>query len=149
LKNLVNMYERSVGHNSTLIMGLTPDPRGRMPDVDTQRCVEWGTEIKRRYGTPIATTSGTGVVLMLTLPEPQTIDRVVIRERIEEGHRVRGYRVEGRGAGGDWKMLGEGSCVGSKRIQPVTPTKVAAVRLAVTRQVGEPTIDDLSVYRVG
>jgi alpha-L-fucosidase len=149
LMNLVDMYERSVGHNSTLIMGLTPDPRGRMPEVDTRRCIEWGREIRRRYGAPLARTSGTGKTLTLELPEPRTLDRVVIREHIEQGHRVRGYALHGLTATGDWEELGAGTCIGNRRIHPVEPVQVAEVRLTITKIAGRPTIDDLSAYRVG
>lgn len=149
LKKLVSMYEQSVGHNSTLILGLTPDTRGRIPELDTRRCIEWGKEIRRRYGTPIARTSGTGTALTLELPEPATIDRVILMEHIAEGHRIRGYRIDGRGPGGEWLKLGAGTCVGNKRIQTFAPVGVSAVRVTVTDSVGPPRLDDLSVYRVG
>ena len=44
----------SVGHNSTLILGLTPDDRGLVPDVDVKRLNEWGIEIKKRFENPLA-----------------------------------------------------------------------------------------------
>lgn len=47
LENLMDMYNNSVGHNSTLIMGVTPDPRGLIPAPDVKRLKEWGDEIKR------------------------------------------------------------------------------------------------------
>ena len=33
-ENLMDMYYQSVGHNSTLIMGLTPDSHGLLPEQD-------------------------------------------------------------------------------------------------------------------
>ncbi len=49
LENLVDMYYRSVGHNSTLILGLTPDPDGLIPGPDVRRLREFGDEITRRF----------------------------------------------------------------------------------------------------
>ena len=45
------MYHGSVGRNSTLILGVTPDDRGLLPDVDVARLKEFGEEIQRRLGT--------------------------------------------------------------------------------------------------
>ncbi|MEN8128550.1 MAG: alpha-L-fucosidase, partial [Planctomycetota bacterium] len=49
LKKLVNMYYGSVGRNSALIVGLTPDKRGLMPDADVNRCREFGQAIKKNF----------------------------------------------------------------------------------------------------
>ena len=43
LTHLMEIYEKSVGRNSTLIMGLTPDPDGLMPEPDVKRLAEWGS----------------------------------------------------------------------------------------------------------
>lgn len=60
MENLMDMYEKSVGRNATLIIGLTPNPDGLIPDGDVARLKEWGNEIKRRFGSPLAQTAGEG-----------------------------------------------------------------------------------------
>ena len=50
LENLMDMYEKSVGRNATLIVGLTPNPDGVIPEGDVKRLKEWGEEIARRFG---------------------------------------------------------------------------------------------------
>ena len=54
----MDKYEKSVGRNATLILGLTPDPTGLIPAGDVQRLKEMGEEIDRRFSSPIAQTSG-------------------------------------------------------------------------------------------
>lgn len=71
LEHLMKMYYGSVGRNSTLILGVTPDDRGLLPDVDVARLKEFGDEIQRRFGNPIATTQGEGKRLQLKLPQRQ------------------------------------------------------------------------------
>lgn len=51
LSVLMDKYEKSVGRNATLIIGLTPDPSGLLPKGDVQRLKEMGNEIKRRFDT--------------------------------------------------------------------------------------------------
>ena len=50
----MDKYEKSVGRNATLILGLTPDPNGLIPTGDEQRLKEFGTEINRRFSSPLA-----------------------------------------------------------------------------------------------
>ena len=63
LQELMEMYYKSVGRNATLIVGLTPDNRGLLPDADVQRLKEWGDEIKKRFENPLASTTGTGKII--------------------------------------------------------------------------------------
>lgn len=58
LNTLMDKYEKSVGRNATLILGLTPDPTGLIPAGDAQRLKEMGDEISRRFSSPIARISG-------------------------------------------------------------------------------------------
>ena len=52
------MYYNSVGHNSTLILGITPDPDGLIPQADHRRMQEFGAEVSRKFDSTIVNTSG-------------------------------------------------------------------------------------------
>jgi len=149
LDRLVRFYYQSVGRNCNLILGLTPDPSGLLPEPDFKRCAEFGAEIRRRFARPVAETNGTGEQLTLELSGPQKIDHVVIMEDITGGERVRSYTVEGRIPGGTWRKLCDGISIGHKRIQQFTPIEVAAVKLTVADSVATPLIRNLAVYHVG
>jgi len=116
LEKLVQMYYRSVGRNSTLILGLTPDPNGLMPAPDVVRLKEFGDEIRRRFRAPVAQGSGEGDTLVLDLKRPQRINHAILMEEITKGERVRAYVLEGL-SDGSWCRLAEGSCIGHKHIQ--------------------------------
>lgn len=94
LEKLVEMYYKSVGRNSTLIIGLTPDPNGLLPEPDVQRLTEWGKEIERRFSNPLAITSGEGQTLELRLAKRQSVNQIVIQENIKNGELVRRYFVQ-------------------------------------------------------
>ena len=120
LKSLVNMYYKSVGRNSTLILGLTPDDRGLVPDADVKRCREFGDTIRQIFSNKIAETSGKGDFVELNLKTKRTIDHVVIQEDIVNGERVREFKVEYFNDG-KWSELNAGTCIGHKRIIKVEP----------------------------
>lgn len=145
LEHLMKMYNGSVGRNSTLILGVTPDDRGLLPDVDVTRLKEFGDEIQRRFGNPIATTQGEGKRLQLKLPATTKINVIVIAEDIRQGERVRSYKVEGK-VNGKWKTLATGSCIGHKRIEEIDPVEVSALRLQIGESLDLPVIAGFSVY---
>ena len=147
LENLVDMYYRSAGHNSTLILGLTPGPDGLMPEQDVKRMKEFGDEIKRRFSNPIATTSGTGNRIILKLGQNQKINQIVLMEDIEHGERVREFTVEARTSDG-WVNLVEGSCIGHKYIARFADTEVSSLRLVIKQNFAEPLIKEFSLFHV-
>lgn len=147
LNSLMNMYEKSVGRNATLIMGLTPDPTGLIATGDVQRLKEWGTEINRRFATPLATTSGTKKILTLTLPQKQTVNYCIIQEDIAKGERIRQYKVEAK-VNGKWQTVCSGESVGHKRIEKFNPVETTALRLTVLQSIALPEIINFSAYHV-
>lgn len=146
LERLMDMYEKSVGRNSTLILGLTPDDRGLIPAVDSLRLAEFGCAIRERYGNPLRTVRGTGDQHSISLDAPTEVSHFVIQEDITQGERVREYVLEGK-KDGKWTVLSEGSCIGHKRIVTLPePVFLSAVRLKITRSVAQPLIINFSVY---
>lgn len=147
VENLMQMYVNSVGHNSTLIMGLTPDPTGLLPQPDVQRLKEWGDEIRRRFGTPVASTQGEGEVIEIRLPKATAINHLILQEDIAQGERVRRYKVEALRRG-KWIEVGTGTCIGHKRIQAIEPIQTTRIRLTVLESTATPRIRNLSVLFV-
>lgn len=146
LDALVDMYCRSVGHNSTLILGVTPDTRGLLPDADVARLREFGAEIERMFGTPLAqAVDRHGDVVELPLPA-RAFDTVVMQEDIADGERVRRYELRLQ-SGGEWRTIGAGTCVGHQRIQRFDePLRGSALRLVVVEATGEARIRLLAAH---
>ncbi len=145
LKHLMAMYYKSVGRNSTLIMGLTPNPDGLLPDPDVQRLKEWGHEIDRIFGQPLAWTSGEGPSLELQFDTEETFGHVVIQEDIQHGERVRHYTLEIL-RNKQWHPLETGSSIGHKRIHVLPSHTAQGVRLIVDESIARPLIKKLAVY---
>jgi alpha-L-fucosidase len=147
LENLMEMYYKSIGRNSTLIMGLTPNPDGLMPEPDVIRLKEWGDEIHRRFGFALGSTSGDGKLVILKMERPTLVNHIIIQEDIEMGERIQKYQIEGR-IRGKWKLLCEGESVGHKRIEKFESVSVDRIRLSVLNAKRSPLIRNLSAYFV-
>lgn len=149
LEELMDIYYKSVGRNSTLIMGATPDNRGLMPEADVKRLKEWGDEIKRRFEKPIASTSGKGKVVTLKLSRPVAVNQFVIQENIAAtGHTIKNFRIDVL-LKGRWKTIYRGTAVGHKHIylseQSYTTNNI---RLVTENSFETPDITNFSVYHV-
>lgn len=145
LEHLMGMYEASVGRNATLILGLTPDPRGLIPAVDSIRLKEFGEAIRQKFGHPVKSVAGQGKQLKLDLGEETEVGYCMIQEDIRKGERIRQYRVEAR-VKGKWVKVCEGESVGHKRIQKFEPVKTRTLRLKILESIDVPDITGFSVF---
>lgn len=147
LENLIDMYYRSVGHNSTLILGLTPDPEGLIPEPDVRRLKEFGGEIAKRFSDPIASVSGQGDELNINLKRKIIVNTLLIREDISKGQRVREYSVEAK-LNGKWEEIAGGTSIGNKRIQEFDQTEAKEFMLLITSSLKEPQIKEFSLFHI-
>ncbi|MCR9245078.1 MAG: alpha-L-fucosidase [bacterium] len=152
LDRLVDMYCKSVGRNSTLILGLTPDDRGLLPAADVARLQEFGATIAAMFGDPVAaaaaTAIGAGGIVELELPRGSVFDCVVLQEDIRCGERVRAYELQIR-RGDRWSVIGSGSCIGHKRIHRLGAVHHGAeLRLVVTEAAAAPHIRSMALHHL-
>jgi len=146
---LVDMYERSVGHNATLILGLTPDTAGRIPRPDADTLKAFGDAIRKRYERPLASASGDGREVVVSLPKGQVFDAVGIAEDIEKGQRIRSFTVQAL-VNRRWVTLLSGTSVGHRFIARLKePVAAGKVRLLVEGSVGMPSVKQFALYRSG
>lgn len=154
VEQLMDMYERSVGHGGVLLLNHAPDPTGRIPELDAKRSREFGEAVRKTYGTALADTSGKvepGGTLVVQPSAPVEVDRIVIAEDIREGERVRAYEIEAllaepAGAPEQWVKLAEGTAIGHKRIQRLDRVRVSAIRLRITAATGSVSIRRLALH---
>ena len=156
LHELMDIYDKSVGRNATLVVGVTPSPDGLVPEADMRRLEEWGDEIERCYGHPLAWTSGRGDRLVLasvtrgngSRTDAVGIDCCILQEEISCGERVRSWRIDAK-VNGRWQTVGEGASIGNKRIVHFPEVAASAVRLVIEDSIAEPVIKSFKVFRTG
>ena len=146
LDKMMNMYYGSVGHNSTLILGITPDNRGLIPNADVAMLKAWGDSIKKVFKTPVASLKPQQKDYTINIPQQKSFSKIVIQENIQEGERVRAFAIEAN-INGEWKIIKEGTCIGHKYIGIIdTPLKATAVRLIIKEATSAPMIKTFALY---
>lgn len=142
---LLSVYYRSVGRGAQLLLNIPANRDGLLSDPDCTSASAFGSEVRKRFAKPLAETTGQGAELTLTLTSSTKIDTVILQEEIAKGERIRRYHIEGRSSG-TWRRLGGGTSVGHKRIQPVGPVTVDALRVVTTQSAGTPIFRTLAVF---
>ncbi|MCR2823474.1 alpha-L-fucosidase [Lederbergia panacisoli] len=145
LDELMHIYYNSVGHGTNLLLNVSPDNRGLIPEIDAGRLLEFGAEIKRRFSNPLGTVSGNGRELELTLEREMLIDHIALMENIEYGERVRKFEILAF-ADEVWKVIVEGSAIGHRYIKQFSAIKTSKLKLRVTDSAASPIMNEFSCY---
>lgn len=115
------------------------------PD-DKKRYKEFGDEINRRFGHPLAVIEQVpSYEAVLDLGSMKTIDYTDLWEDYRYGHRIRKYVIEGFD-GKEWFELSSGTAVGRRKIDPLEDVKVSKIRVLITKSVGTPLVRKFQVH---
>jgi alpha-L-fucosidase len=148
LDELVEIYYQSAGYGGVLLLNATPDTTGTIPAGDRALYKAFGDELERRFSKPRGTVSDLkGTVAEIRFNNPTPVNHTVVMEDYREGHRIRGYKVEGF-VDGQWRLLASGTAVGRKKIDSFAGVTVTALRLTVTTSVATPLIRSFSAFYV-
>lgn len=145
LDKLMEIYEKSVGRNAVLVVGIAPGPDGLVGEGDVSRLEEWGSEIGKRYGNPLSSTCGKGKEHVLAT-RGKTVDRCVIREDIRAGERIRAWHIDARTADG-WLKVANGTAVGNMHIARFGAVETDSLRFVVDSCLAVPLVRDFSAFR--
>jgi alpha-L-fucosidase len=150
---LVDLYRRSAGRNSILLLNVPPNPRGRLDDADVAELTRFGTAIARTYlpgqvrqlhwRPAHGATTGD---LVVRLGGRQRFDQVALGEGIERGQRIEAFTVDAWTPAG-WRQIAEGGTVGDRRILLLPePVETDRVRVRVVQSRATPLITSIGLH---
>lgn len=148
VEQLMNLYYKSVGRGSVLLLNSDPDTTGLIPSSHVKRYAEFGNEIRRRFDCPIKKIAGNTRELILDLGEPTIVNHCLLQEKLEKGQRVTSYVIEGLDKNNEWILLSKGTSIGNKKIDYFPNTLVRQVRLKILSSKSVPQICNFAVYHV-
>ncbi len=139
LERRMKAYYETIGRGAGLIVNLTPDRRGLIPEDLVNAAKKMGDEISRQFGNPIALSELEDKVQVLKFGGMQTIDHVVLMEDLTQGQKIAEYSLEAK-VNGSWINIVTGQTVGHKRIDQFAPVTATALRFSVTKSVAENAV---------
>jgi alpha-L-fucosidase len=141
LEHLMDIYFKSVGRNSVLLLNVPPDRRGQFAAPDVQRLLEFGATIRGLYANPAAqgTTAGASPYV-LEFGGSKSVTLVNVQEAIEHGERVQGYHIDIR-ADGLWRTVARGTVIGQRNLHRIGKVTGDAARLVIDKCEGKPLVN--------
>lgn len=149
VNELMECYIKSVGRNSFLLLNCAPQADGSIHPDDMERYKEFGVEIERTFGHPIAVLDKeVGNEHCLNLPVPTHVTYTDVWEAYNYGQRIRSYVIEGFDVDKKcWIELASGTSVGRRKIDPIPDCPlIDKVRLKVKQSVGIPMLRKIMVH---
>jgi len=147
---LVNLYLRSVGRNSKLLLNVPPTPDGLIHDSDATQLAAMGQRLKAMFAKDLATGRVTrsidGRTEEVGLSSPSPLAFVRLSEDIVRGQSVARYSVSGFD-GSAWVDLSSGTTIGYAKIDRVTSAStIHRVRVTIAEAVAGPLSVAISAY---
>jgi alpha-L-fucosidase len=139
-EELYEIYLRSVGGNSCLLLNVPPGRDGRIGDADVKVLAALGRRIEDLRDRCTDFPPGRDV---LEFGQSRAISGVVVREDIAWGQRIERIVVSGR-RDGRWGQLAAANSVGYQRVLTFPTARVDAVRIAVPLYRDIPVISYIS-----
>ncbi len=146
VKQLLDIYYKSVGRNSLLLLNVPPDTRGRIHEIDSVRLMEFRRALDAVFADNLALEQRReGNTWTVKVRPGKPFNRVVLQEDIAKGQRISAFTVEVETADG-WAPLAQETTVGRKRILLVPQTSCETLRVRVTDALAKPLLKDIGLY---
>ena len=171
LDHMLDIYYRSVGRNSVLLLNVPPDRRGLFHENDVARLKELRAVLDATYGEDLArganatadsAADAAGKVvdgewdswwqaadatatIELDLGAEKRFDRLLLQEPIERGQQIEKFALEGW-HGGEWKPIVSGGSVGYKRLERFSAVSVQKVRLRIEQARSKPALRTVGLH---
>ncbi|RFT16589.1 MAG: Alpha-L-fucosidase [Candidatus Saccharicenans subterraneus] len=174
---LFEIYLKSVGRNSVLLLNVPPDRRGLVNENDVRALRGWRQlldqtfkegYIKKTAARASGQSPGTEASYLVrknpdgvwspppgqfpawlefTLERNSRFDCLEIREDISRGQRIEDFSVEAWLAG-KWTEIAGGTTVGYKRLLTFSPVSADRVRLVIRQSRDVPRVKSFNLYRL-
>lgn len=151
LSHLVDIYFKSVGYNSVLLLNIPPDLRGRIHESDVQRLKEFSGYLKKTFARNYVlkgdeTWQGTsGTAREYDVQKGALVNAFMIQEDISKGQRIESFLVEAY-KDGAWIHLSEGTTVGHKRLVRFSDTCPERIRVTIRSARGIANVSAVGLF---
>ena len=151
LANLVNIYYRSVGCNSVLLLNIPPDRRGLIHEVDVQRIKELSDYIGKTFANNYVENGNqmwqaeAGQSKEYNVKAGAMVNTFLIQEDIAQGQRVEDFLVEVY-SNGAWQYAAEGTTVGYKRMLRFSDCQPEKIRVTIRGARATANISNVGLY---
>jgi alpha-L-fucosidase len=174
-EKLVDIYFSSVGRNSMLLMNISPDKRGLIPEKDIQHIRAMKAFLDSTFSENIAANASissispnknfstltdddnstfwttengtTTAAIEFKFSKEQEFDCVMLQENFRKGQRVEGFEVKAE-IDGKFEKIAEGTTIGFKRLLRFNPVVTNHVQFVITAARDCPEISTFGLFKM-
>ena len=174
-ENLVDLYFKSVGRNSLLLLNIPPTQDGLLHKNDVAAILGMRRELDRIFSRNLASGAtarannehpdhraanlidgqadtfwaaqepATQAIVELELPQNERISVISLQEPIQLGQRIAAYHIEIEEAG-TWKTIAQGTTIGHKKLDRFPPVETRRIRLHIDKALATVALATVGVY---
>lgn len=151
LNHLTDIYFKSVGYNSVLLLNIPPDLRGLINENDVQRLTEFSGYLKKTFARNYvlkgneAWNGTSGTVRQYDIQKDALVNAFMIQEDISKGQRIESFLVEAY-KDGSWIHMAEGTTVGYKRLVRFSDTRPERIRVTIRSARGVANVAAVGLF---
>jgi alpha-L-fucosidase len=151
LRELTDIYFKSVGYNSVLLLNIPPDDKGRINKKDSIRLMEFARHIKIIFDEnyvrekPALWKARKGDAKEYSIKNSATINTILLQEDISEGQRVESFSCKAL-IDDNWIPVAEGTTIGYKRIVRFDDCRPAKIRITINETRNRANISSVGAY---
>lgn len=151
LNHLTDIYFKSVGYNSVLLLNIPPDLRGLINENDVQRLKEFSSYLKKTFACNYVLKGNeawhgtSGTVRQYDIQKDALVNAFMIQEDISKGQRIESFLVEAY-KDGSWIHMAEGTTVGYKRLVRFSDTRPERIRVAIRSARGVANVAAVGLF---
>ena len=151
LNHLTDIYFKSVGYNSVLLLNIPPDLRGLINENDVQRLKEFSSYLKKTFACNYVLKGNeawhgtSGTVRQYDIQKDALVNTFMIQEDISKGQRIESFLVEAY-KDGSWTHMAEGTTVGYKRLVRFSDTRPERIRVTIRSARGVANVAAVGLF---
>lgn len=151
LNHLTDIYFKSVGYNSVLLLNIPPDLRGLINENDVQRLKEFTSYLKKTFARNYVLKGNeawhgtSGTVRQYDIQKDALVNAFMIQEDISKGQRIESFLVEAY-KDGSWIHMAEGTTVGYKRLVRFSDTRPERIRVTIRSARGVANVAAVGLF---
>lgn len=151
LNHLTDIYFKSVGYNSVLLLNIPPDLRGLINENDVQRLKEFSSYLKKTFARNYVLKGNeawhgtSGTVRQYDIQKDTLVNAFMIQEDISKGQRIESFLVEAY-KDGSWIHMAEGTTVGYKRLVRFSDTRPERICVTIRSARGVANVAAVGLF---
>ena len=175
-ETLMDIWYRTVGGNSSLLLNIPPDRRGLFHETDVKNLKELGDILRKTFARNLAETAvftadkddgyhlpealrtdsydayyksfdgENSVTVTVKLEKPENVTHVVLKEHIPMSQRVEKHIVEAKNESGEFIEVGRGTIIGYKKVHRFNPVLTDEIRIRITDSRVCPILSFVGIY---